>query len=194
MKTTKKLVLVVTLMFGTLISYANNANDFNTILNAKKVRIGFKNVKKGHLLTVKDDNNVQLHSEIISQKGDLNKIFDFSSLNDGKYTVELSKDFEIVIKTFNVKNNRVLFNNNSKSVIYKPLIRNDENILMISKIDFNKKPLKIVVYYNNEVIYKETIEDNTVLNRVYKLNQDIKGEYSAVVYTNNRSYVKNFKI
>ena len=194
MKTTKKLVLVVTLMFGTLISYANNANDFNTILNAKKVRIGFKNVKKGHLLTVKDDNNVQLHSEIISQKGDLNKIFDFSSLNDGKYTVELSKDFEIVIKTFNVKNNRVLFNNNSKSVIYKPLIRNDENILMISKIDFNKKPLKILVYYNNEVIYKETIEDNTVLNRVYKLNQDIKGEYSAVVYTNNRSYVKNFKI
>ena len=50
MKTNKKLVLVVVFMFGTLFNYANNDKDFNRIVNAKKVRVAFKNVKKGTIL------------------------------------------------------------------------------------------------------------------------------------------------
>jgi hypothetical protein len=182
-------------MLGTLFNYANNGNEINSkTVNAKKVRVEFKNVKKGHLLTIKDKNGVQLHSETVTKIGDLNKTFDLSSLIDGTYTIELNKDFKIIVKTINVKNDRVFFNNNDNKVIAKPIISNNENILKISKINSNKEPLKVVVYYNSEIIYTETIENNTVLNRVYKLNKDITGEYTAIVYSNNRSYSKNFKI
>ncbi len=195
MKTNKRLVLVVVFMLGTLFNYANNGNEINSkTVNAKKVRVEFKNVKKGHLLTIKDKNGVQLHSETVTKIGDLNKTFDLSSLIDGTYTIELNKDFKIIVKTINVKNDRVFFNNNDNKVIAKPIISNNENILKISKINSNKEPLKVVVYYNSEIIYTETIENNTVLNRVYKLNKDITGEYTAIVYSNNRSYSKNFKI
>ena len=195
MKTNKRLVLVVVFMLETLFNYANNGNEINSkTVNAKKVRVEFKNVKKGHLLTIKDKNGVQLHSETVTKIGDLNKTFDLSSLIDGTYTIELNKDFKIIVKTINVKNDRVFFNNNDNKVIAKPIISNNENILKISKINSNKEPLKAVVYYNSEIIYTETIENNTVLNRVYKLNKDITGEYTAIVYSNNRSYSKNFKI
>ena len=195
MKTNKRLVLVVVFMLGTLFNYANNGKEINSkTVNAKKVRVEFKNVKKGHLLTIKDKNGVQLHSETVTKIGDLNKTFDLSSLIDGTYTIELNKDFKIIVKTINVKNDRVFFNNNDNKVIAKPIISNNENILKISKINSNKEPLKVVVYYNSEIIYTETIENNTVLNRVYKLNKDITGEYTAIVYSNNRSYSKNFKI
>ena len=195
MKTNKRLVLVVVFMLGTLFNYANNGSEINSkSVNAKKVRVEFKDAKKGHLLIIKDEQGVQLHSETVSKVGDLNKTFDLSSLVDGKYTIELNKDFKIIVKTINVKNNRVFFNNNDNKVIVKPLISNNENVLKISKINSIKEPLKVVVYYNNEIIYTETIEDSIVLNRVYKLNKDIKGDYTAIVYSNNRSYSKNFKI
>jgi len=60
----------------------------------------------------------------------LTKIFDFSTLKDGKYTIELNKDFEIIVKTLEVNNGNVIFNDNSKKVIFKPVIRNDENLFV----------------------------------------------------------------
>ena len=194
MKTFKKRVLVVVFMLGTLFNYANNDKDFNTKVDAKKVKIVFNNVKKGHLLIIKDKNGVQLHSELISKYGKLIKTFDFSSLNNGKYTVELNKDFEIVTNTIEVINNKVIFNKNSEKTIFKPVIRTKENLLLISKIAFDKEPMKIVVFFNNNEIYKETAESTSVLNRVYKFDKEIKGDYKVIVYNNNKSYVKNFKI
>ena len=194
MKTFKKRVLVVVFMLGTLFNYANNDKDFNTKVDAKKVKIVFNNVKKGHLLIIKDKNGVQLHSELISKYGKLIKTFDFSSLNNGKYTVELNKDFEIVTNTIEVINNKVIFNKDSEKTIFKPVIRTKENLLLISKIAFDKEPMKIVVFFNNNEIYKETAESASVLNRVYKFDKEIKGDYKVIVYNNNKSYVKSFKI
>ena len=194
MKTNKKLVLVVVFMFGTLFNYANNDKDFNRIVNAKKVRVAFKNVKKGNQLTIKDQEGTQLHSQIVSKEGNLNTLFDLSSLKDGKYTVELNKDYEIIVKTLEVKNSKVIFNKNSRKVIFKPVIRNKENVLMISKIAFDKKPMKIALFYNDETIYSETVKCDSILNRVYKLDKKEKGDYKVIVYNNNRSYMYDFKI
>jgi hypothetical protein len=194
MKTIQTKVLVVVIMLGSFINYANNDMDFNKTLNAKKVKVAFKNVKKGHQLTLKNEKGVKLHSEIVSRTGLLTKTFDLSSLNDGIYTIELNKDYEIIVKTIEVKNNKVIFNKDSKKVILKPVIRSKENILMISKTNFHKKSMKIALYFEDEIIYSETLESEKIFNRVYKLDKEIKGEYSVVLYINNRSYFHNFKL
>ncbi len=193
MKTIKTKVLVVVFMLGAIVNYANS-KDVNNVLNAKKIKVVFNDVKKGHLLTIKDNDGIILHSETVSRAGLLDKVFDLSFLNDGKYTMELNKDFEIIVKTLVIKNNKVIFNENSKNVIFKPVIRNEENVLMISKIAFDKKPSKISLYYNDEIIYSETVKSEVLLNRVYKLDQEAKGDYQVVIYNNNRSYLHNFKI
>ena len=54
MKTIKRRVLVVVFMLGTLFNYANNEKEFNKTIDAKKVKVVFKDVKKGQLLSVKD--------------------------------------------------------------------------------------------------------------------------------------------
>jgi hypothetical protein len=194
MKTNKKLVLVVVFMLGTLFNYANNDKDFNRIVNAKKVRVAFKNVKKGNQLTIKDQKGTQLHSQIVFKEGNLNTFFDLSSLKDGKYTVELNKDYEIIVKTLEVKDSKVIFNKNSRKVIFKPVIRNQENVLMISKISFDKEPIQIALFYDNETIYSETVQCDSILNKVYKLDKKEKGDYQVIVYNNDRSYIYNFKI
>lgn len=193
MKTVKRNVLVVVLMFGTLVNYANNT-EFSNILNANKVRVEFKDAKKGHQLKIKDANGVTLHSENVIRKGDLIKTFDFSQLNNGNYTLELNKDFQIIVKSIKIEDGKVFLNDISNKVIYKPVIRNEKNRLMISKISFDKKPLQVDLYYNNEIIYSETVNGNDVLNRVYKLDEAKTGSYRVVVNNNGRNFVNEFKI
>ena len=200
MKTNKKLVLVVVFMLGTLFNYANNDKDFNRIVNAKKVRVAFKNVKKGNQLTIKDQKGTQLHSQIVFKEGNLNTLFDLSSLKDGKYTVELNKDYEVIVKTLEVKNSKVIFSKNSRKVIFKPVIRNKENVLMISRISFDKKPMKIDLYFEDVIIYSETVnysetvKTDASLNRVYNFKEKQAGNYKVIVNNNDRSYIHNFKI
>ena len=193
MKTIKTKVLAVVFILGAFVNYANNT-DLNSVLNAKKVTIEFNDAKKGHVLTIKDKEGTILYLENVIKEGKLVKNFDFSKLENGNYSLELNKDFEIIIKTLEIKNNKVLFNEDSKKVIFKPVIRNKENILMISQIAFDKKPIKVVLSFDDEIIYSETIKSEAILNRVYKLEREVKGSYKVIIYNNNRSYVHDFKI
>ena len=94
MKTIKRKVLVVVLMLGTLLNYANNT-ELENELNTKIVKVVFKGAKKGNQLKIKDDKGEILHTEYVNKQGNLIKLFDFSKLEDGSYTLELEKDFEI---------------------------------------------------------------------------------------------------
>lgn len=195
MKTIKRKVLVVVFMLGTLLNYANNLENYSTKLDAKKISIIFNNAKKGHYLTVKDETGTILHSETVTKAGMLKKIFDFSYLENGKYVVELNKDFEIVVKSFEVKDNMVIYNKDSKKVIFKPVVKNEENYLMISKIAFDKKPMNVTLYYENNIIYQESLKSSDdIINRVYKLDEKKRGSYKLILNNNDRSYIKNFKI
>jgi hypothetical protein len=193
MKTIKKRVLVVVFMLATLFNYANNKNDFNETVNADKVKVVFENVKKGQQLTVNDENGIQLHAETVSKEGELTKFFDFSPLNDGLYTIELNKEFVVVIKSLEVKNKKVLFIKDSEKVIFKPVIRTIENLVLISKINFDKKPIKISLYLNGEVIFSETVKDEDLLKRAYRLENEIKGDYKVIISSNDKSYTNEFK-
>lgn len=192
MKIIKKEILIVILMLTTFINYANNS-DFKKGIDARKVTVVFNNAKKGHQLSMKDDQGVVLHSEKVSEQGSLVKTFDFSELENGNYTLELDKDFEIVIKFLEVKNKTIVFNEDANKVIFKPFIRTEENLVLISSTSFDKKPFKIDIYYNNEIIHSETATSNIILNRVYRLDEKIKGNYTVIVRNNERVYRNEFK-
>jgi hypothetical protein len=193
MKTIKRTVLVVVFMLGTLVNYANKS-DFNNELNAKTIKIVFKETKKGEQLRVKDHNGVVLYSENVKSEGKLTKVFNFNELNDGNYTLELEKQFQIVVKSLKIVNNKVIFNAAAEKVIFKPVVRNKNNRLLISKINFDEKPLQVALYFNDEIIYSETLEGDAIVNRVYKLDEKLKGDYKVVIKNNDRSYINNFKI
>jgi hypothetical protein len=193
MKTLKTRLLVVVFMLGTLVNYADD-KKVNSVFNATKTKIVFKGVKKGQRLAVKDKNGIILHSEKVNKEGNFVKVFDFSELNDGNYTLELDKDYQIIVKSIKIKDSKVFFNKNAKKIIFKPVIRNKENRLMISKIAFEEKDLEVLLYYNDEKIYSEVVKGGAIVNRVYKLDKEIKGNYTVVIKNNGRNYINEFKI
>ena len=194
MKTTIKKTLLVALMFGTLIGYAKEKTKLANTASGKRVKVEFKAVKKGHALTIKNENGVTIYKQRIQNSGTYSKIFNLRNLEDGLYTTELEKDFEIIVKKIEVKNGNVTFLNNETEKVFKPVIRTKGELVLISKIAFNKQPLKVILYYNDHVILSETIEGKELLNRVYKLSETEKGNYKIVINTDNRMYIKDFTI
>lgn len=193
-KKMKKQIITIALLISSLIGYSNTEIKNYLVDNSKKVTVEFNNVKKGHLLSIKDDQGVKIYSEVVSENGHLSKILDVTSLEKGTYYVELDKDFEIVIKPFQIKENQVIFNENEEKTIFKPVVRNEENMVLISKISFDNEPMQVVLYYNAEVIFSETIKSEPILNRIYRLEKEKKGNYKVIFYNNNRSFVNTFKI
>ena len=195
MKTIKKITLVVALMFGTLISYATEITTPTTnTVEAKRVKVEYKAVKKGHSLTIKTENGLIIYNQIIERPGTYSKVFDLTNLEDGIYTTELDKDFEIHVKKIEVKNGFVTFLKKENKVIFKPVIRTKGDLLLISKITFNKEPLKIVLYYDNDIIFSETLAGKELQNRVYKLSKTERKAYKVIINTGNRTYTKYFTL
>jgi hypothetical protein len=193
MKTTIKKYLVIVMMLGTFINYATeNKNSFN-ITDGKRVKVEFKIVKKGHTLSIKDESGTIMYSQEIKKSGTYSQIFDLSKLEKGNYTTELEKDFEIIIKYFSVLDGKISFKD--EKTIFKPVIRIKDNLILISKMNFEKEPLKIVLYYNDEIILSEnTTDSGDIINRVYRISEKIRGDYKIIVNTDNRTYKKDFNI
>ncbi|MCB0400145.1 MAG: hypothetical protein KDD26_11105, partial [Winogradskyella sp.] len=184
MKTLIKSILVVVMMLGTYTSYASETlKDFST----------FKFVNEGHNLSVINASGEVIFNGRIKHSGNLVKLFDFSQLKNGIYTVEISKDFEIDVVNLEVKNKSVTILTETQNKIYKPVIRPEEELLIISKIGLDTNKMKVELYFEDELIYTENVEGNDVLNRVYKLDKSVIGDYTAVIRSNGRVYTKNFR-
>jgi hypothetical protein len=165
MKTLFKKILVLAVMFGTYTSYATDALKVSTTLNS---------AKKGSLLSITDASGEVIYS------GNLTTLFDFSQLRDGNYTIEVNKNFEIDINSIIVKNHVVTFIEDSAEKIFKPV--------------FRTKEMQVELYYENELIHSETVKGHEILNRVYRLDETFKGEYTAIVKSNERVFIENFRI
>jgi hypothetical protein len=192
MKAIKKITLVA-LMLGTLIGYANEDKKSTDNKAKRTVKVEFNNVKKGQTLVIRDQQGAAVYNNEIKNSGNYSKIFDFSALENGIYSAELNKDFEIHIKEFYVKNGLVTFLNNNNEKVFKPVIRTKGNLLYVSKLAFNKESVKVVIYYNDEIVFSETLEGKE-LKRAYKLSKNKMGNYKVLVGSNDRTFVKDFTL
>ncbi|MFV9549587.1 hypothetical protein [Algibacter sp. PT7-4] len=192
-KHSKKGILMVT-MLATLLSFANDASLFNVKNDAKRTSLTLYNVKQGNLLSVKDINGVILFKELIQESGTYNKGFDLTALPNGAYIFELEKDLEINTIPFTVKANVVLFEKEKEKTIFKPMVVVKNNLVYLTKLALNGEPLKVEIYFNNsaenELVFKEKIENVKSIERIYKLEGLDLGKYKIVFHSNGRKFTK----
>jgi hypothetical protein len=172
-------------MFGTSTSYANEVLEVAPTYNY---------VKKGSQISIIDVYGEVIYSGEIKHNGNLTTLFDFSQLENGEYTVEVTRDFEIEINTIKVKDRSVSYITANKKTVFKPVVRNRNGQVLISKLALTSDTMEIELYFEGDLINSETIKGGNVLNRVYKLDETIKGDYTAIIKSNDRVFIENFKI
>jgi hypothetical protein len=185
MKTVLRKILVVAVMLGTFTGYANTLlKDIPT----------FNNVDKRNYISVTDTSGDVIYKGNINYDDTLKNLYDFSQLKDGIYIIELNKDFEIEINPITVKDGVVTFLKDFKEKIFKPVFRSENSKVLISKLDFDSVEMTVELYYEEELIYEENVKGNKILNRVYQLDETQNGDYKAIIRSNDRVYIENFRI
>jgi hypothetical protein len=196
MKKILKKGLLITLLLTSIISFANENIISYKKSSTKKIKLEFGIVKKGHTLLILNKNGIVISNLKIHSDGNYSKIFTFKGLENGIYTAELYKDSVTIIKTLIIKDETVILLNESVKKIFTPTIRNQKDLVIISKIHFDAKPILIKIFYNKEVIFSEKLkrQSDGVINRVYRLSKIEKGDYIIQVGADNRKYKKSFKL
>lgn len=185
MKTVLRKILVVAVVLGTCTGYANETSEVKSTSHS---------IKKGNHISVSDSKGEVIYSGRISYNGSITNLYDFSRLKDGVYSVEVNKDFEIEINTITVKDGIVTFLQDFKEKIFKPVFRFENSKVLISKLALDSDEMTVELYYGTELIHVETVSGKEILNRVYKLDETLRGDYTAIIKSNDRVYVENFRI
>ena len=195
MKNLIKNSLVMVVLFTTLLSNANSSFKINNGEN--KTTLTLTNVKRGNELTIKDNYGVILYKEMIQNSGRYIKGFDLTSLPDGNYFFELDKALEINTIPFTVNSTDVNFNKEMESVVYKPFIRSEENLVYLTKLSLDKDPLEVKIYFDNSgysLIHSETIENTQYIKRAYRLDKNEKGNYKIITKTEGKTFIDYVKL
>ena len=183
-------ILLATL-FATVPNFANATTKSGLIpLDEGKMALTLKDVNPGNQLSIKDDNGIILYKELIKTSGTYKKGFDLTALPDGDYFFELEKDLEIRTIPFTVKSNKVVFNKEEATSIYKPFVRQKDDKVFITKLALNGEPLKISIYSGEngdyKLAYTETIEGVKTIGKAYTLKKG--GTYKITLNSNNKEY------
>ncbi|MBU2926872.1 hypothetical protein [Winogradskyella psychrotolerans] len=185
MKTLFRNILVLAVLLGASTSYANATLDA-TPSSAM--------VSKGDQISVANASGEIVYNGLINYNGYIETLYDFSQLENGIYTVEVNKAFEIEINSIQVKDHSVTYLETSNKKIFKPVFRTNNSQIIISKLAIDTNKMTVELYFKDELIHSETIKGEDILNRVYKLDQNLKGNYTAIIRANDRVFVENFKI
>tara|TARA_B110000003_G_scaffold152808_3_gene153562 strand:- start:36393 stop:36974 length:582 start_codon:yes stop_codon:yes gene_type:complete len=179
-------------MFGTLTSYAKETPF--TKGNGNVTKVSLYNVKKGQSLFIKNTNGKIIIKDIIKSSGSITKGYDFTTLDNGYYTLEINKDYQIDVKPFTIISGEAIFHAKAEKIIFKPVIRFEENKILISKLDFEETEMVIIIFYENEMIFTDIIKGNLLIEKVYGLQKEIKGNYKIVTKVNDREYIKEIPL
>ena len=185
---TIRTITIVAMMLVSVLGYAEK----RTVI--KKAEFNFDNVKIGQLLNIKDEKGRTIYSEIIKTNGNISKTIEIDMFEDGLYSVELEKDFEVLVKPFEIENQTYITDDSQAYKFFKPVVKNDGNTLKVSQLSPEATSVKIEIYYADELIYSETVKNENIVNRVFKLSTRAKGEYQVVIKEAQNVHVNHFKI
>ena len=191
----KSLVFVAlvmsTLTYGKEISFYGSSEE-------KMAIITLKSVEEGNKLTIKDVYGTTLYKETINHSGNYAKGFDLTTLPNGNYFFEVDKGLIINVIPFTVDYKKVNFNKEKENVIHKPFVRTENNSVFITKLSLGKSPLTVKIYYENsfryELIHVEEIEDIKTLEKVFRLDENERGNYKIVIEDNGRVFTNIIKV
>ncbi len=184
----KRIFLVLAVVLGAYTSYANVTVNINPSVEESKV-------KKGDYISVSDRDGVLIYTGNVNRTGQLFSLYDFSELKNGIYSVEIDSAFEIEKYTIEIKNHTVVYNKTNKKKVFKPVFRVEDSNVIISRFMMDTKKATIEIYYEDQIIHTEIIHTNSpILNKVYKLDASIGGDYMVVVKTDAQVFSKNFKM
>lgn len=182
MKRIIKNSLALMAIFTSMAGYSGGNDFISKFENNNITTIYFEDVRKGAVLSIVDSEGVLLHSEKIKKEGPYKKGFDFSSLPDAEYLIELHNIEELIITPLCVKNKLASLKMSDRYKIEKTKITVSGDTVHITNSHPGVNSVEIEIYYEGDnLAFNEKLENIEQLNRAYSFSGSRKGNYTIVL-------------
>jgi hypothetical protein len=121
-------------------------------------------------------------------------IFDFSTLNDGQYTMTVSLGKETEIANLEKRAGKLFVVDQRKEL--EPFFALKEKQLDITFLNYDKEDVTLYVYDNrtNELIHQEDLKNGFSINHAIDFSRLGRGDYDAVIATDSQYYTYEVNI
>lgn len=178
----KKSLLIVAMLTTVVLSATNINNNVKVnVIDSKLIDLKLKNSDGNLTISVKDAYGEVLYAEKF-EGSDFSKKYDLNTLPIGNYYFEIEGHTKINLMPFIVTSKGLEFNNEIKSTYYKPTIRQEGDLVFISKLTLDKEEDLEIYFYDKELnlLYKEVVNGDINLGKTINLKNLKSGNYSIV--------------
>jgi hypothetical protein len=185
----KKSLLVVAVLTTIVMSGANiNDNVAVNVIDSKLIDLKLKNSDGDLTISVRDAYGEALYTEKF-EGSYFSKKYDLNTLPTGDYYFEIEGRTKINLMPFKVTSDGIEFNNKVESVYYKPTVRQEGDLVFISKVALNNENFTIYLYDDHlNMLYKEELSGDINLGKTLNLMRLNKGSYSVVMKSGGKSF------
>lgn len=120
------------------------------------------------------------------------KNYNLKNLPNGSYNLEISNDYEILIKTVSIDERVISFI--SEEVTYKPHFFIKGKTCTISLLSFGNKATIEVVDESGAELFTETIKDQNSISRKYDFSTARIGQYNLNIFYEGQVYSQKVNI
>lgn len=197
MKSLIKKSLVIAMLFTAMVTAASNEDSGVkfTLVDSKLIDLKLQNSDGDILISVKDIDGHVLYSE--NYEGlNFSKKYDLATLPNGDYFFEIEGSTKIKLMPFKVSSKKVTFNNEIETVYYKPTVRQDKNLVYVSKVTFNEEASLAISLYDEKLneLYNEDLSGTLSLGKILDISKLAKGNYKLVLKSGNKVFTEEIKI
>jgi hypothetical protein len=147
--------------------------------------IDFPSVK----ISIKDDEGRNLYTKTVKNEASFAKKFDISQLPQGAYILSLEDEQTVQNIPLSVVDNNVQIDMDAKTRTYKPVFKQDSDILDVMVFSPAQLQHQITIYDDaNQVVYNETIDGQTTIEKRYNLANLAPGQYNVTIESNDHRY------
>ena len=189
MKNLIKKSLLIVAVLTTVVINANNINNvFVNVIDAKLIDLKLNNSDGDLQISIKDTYGEVLHIEEFEGSSFYQK-YDLNTLPVGDYYFEIEGQTKINKMPFKVTSKGIEFQNEINSTYYKPTIRQEGDLVFITKVALTDENLTIVLYdHDSNTLYKEELNNNVELGKTLNLVKLKAGSYNLLLKSGGKVF------
>jgi hypothetical protein len=132
------------------------------------------------------------YKETKAENKDYRKVFDFSKLEAGSYTLKASINGAETERSFTIGKNEIAVDKEKTAM--EPYFQYKENVLGVSYLNFSEEELNLHFYDANGLVYAKEIGKQFNVIEGFDLSKLASGKYTVVLSAGDKEYAYNVNV
>lgn len=194
MKKVLKSITVMTLMFITMTSMANNPKiTLTSGIDSKSLVFEMDDQTMESKIRMTDKNAQTIYSENVLN-ANYSKKFNLKDLEVGTYNFIIENPFSSVVYTFVVDSKEIKIKNKEENTS-KSIFRITGNKIFINLFNGDQQKVDIeIMNSSSDIVFQESTKGELLFGKVINFDKAIKGNYTIIVTNGKETYYQNIII